>query len=90
MKRISLALHDSTYELILRETISRTRTESLTGKAISKKAVQVVIETIMEAFPSDVLPCTKCGKVICIEADEGSMREEGVFCNKHLPKETEE
>lgn len=90
MKRISLALDDTTYELILRETLSRTRTEPLTERAISKKAVQLIVSTVMEAFSSDVLPCTRCGKIISIEADEGSLREEGVFCNKHLPKEREE
>jgi hypothetical protein len=64
MKRISLALDETTYDLIL--------------------------ETIMESFPSDVLLCDKCGKVFSIEADEGSVSEEGAFCNKHLPKEAEE
>ena len=79
MKRISLALHEETYELIKQE-----------AKPSGKKPSLVILQTIMLAFPSDVLPCARCGKVISIEADEGSMREEGVFCNKHLPKETEE
>ncbi|MHB8544082.1 MAG: hypothetical protein ACYC9S_08815 [Leptospirales bacterium] len=90
MKRISLALDDTTYDLVLKEAISRMDSGSLPGKKISKKAVRLIIETIMDAFPSDVLLCDKCEKVFSIETDEGSVREEGVFCNKHLPKETEE
>jgi hypothetical protein len=79
MKRISLTLHNTTLDLI-----SRQATKS------GKKLQAVILETIMEAFPSDVFPCTRCGKIFSIESDEGSMRSEGTFCNKHLPKETEE
>lgn len=78
MKRISIALDNTTLDLI-----SRQATES------GKKLQVVILETIMEAFPSDVFPCTRCGKIFSIEGNEGSIREEGAFCNKHLPKETE-
>ena len=29
--------------------------------------------------------CDRCGKGFSLEADEGSVREEGAFCNRHLP-----
>jgi len=79
MKRISIALDNTTLDLI-----SRQATET------GKKLQTVILETIMEAFPSDVFPCTRCGKIFSIEDDEGGLRSEGTFCNKHLPKETEE
>ena len=79
MKRLSLSLDDTTYDLV-----SRQAAES------RKKVSAVLLEAIMLAFPSDVCLCDKCGKLFSVEADEGSIREEGAFCNRHLPKETEE
>ncbi len=79
MKRLSLSLDDTTFDLV-----SRQAAES------RKKVSAVLLEAIMLAFPSDVCLCDKCGKLFSVEADEGSIREEGAFCNRHLPKETEE
>lgn len=87
MKRLSIALDDTTWELVLQKAVSEMAHDSLTGKGITKKAGMLIIQKIMEAFPSDVLPCETCGKIFSIEADEGSLREEGAFCNKHLPKD---
>lgn len=90
MKRLSITLDDTTYGLILQEAVSRMEGEYSTGKAIEKKAVNLVLEAVMLAYPSDVMPCDKCGKIFSVEADEGSVREEGAFCNKHIPKEGKE
>ena len=89
-KRVSITLDDMTYSKILDKAISDMRPNILSGKQITKKAGQLILRTIMDAFPSDVVPCDHCGKVFSIEADEGSMRDTGTFCNKHLPIETEE
>lgn len=78
MKKLSINLDDTTYGLI-----SRQAAES------RKKVSQIVTLALMEAFPSDVCQCERCGKVFSIESDEGSLREEGAFCNKHLPKKEE-
>lgn len=86
MKRLSLTPDDTTYELILREAYSRLKDATPTGRAIQKKAVHLVLEAVMLAYPSDSILCDKCGKLFSIEADEGSIREEGAFCNKHVPK----
>ena len=90
MKRISLKLDPTTYDLIRQEAGSRLppvphRTPGLVDRA----AGRLILETILQAFPSDVCLCEKCGKAFSVECDEGSMREEGAFCNKHLPKETD-
>ena len=86
--KISLNLDDTTYDLVLRKAITNIpEGKSLTGKAITKGARRLILETIMEAFPSDVCLCERCGKAFSVEADEGSLREEGAFCNKHLPEE---
>ncbi len=79
MKKLSISLHDATYALI-------------SGQAAEsrKKVSQVAIEALMDAFPTDISLCDRCGKLFSIEADEGGLREEGVFCNRHLPKETGE
>lgn len=92
MKRVTLSIDNTTYDLVLRKPISvlSKSGNQWTGSQISRKATQIMIEVIMDAFSSDVSLCEKCGKVFSIEADEGSLREEGVFCNKHLPKEEEE
>ena len=65
--------------------LTSTATSSETGKRLAR-----LLFAPDHVHNPDVLPCARCGKVISIEADEGSMREEGVFCNKHLPEETEE
>ncbi len=79
MKRISLTLDPTTYDLILREAAES-----------RKKVSQVAIEALLAAFPSDICLCEKCGKAFSVEGDEGNVREEGAFCNRHLPKEIEE
>ena len=78
MKKLSISLDDTTYGLISREAAESRR-----------KVSQVAIEALLAAFPSDVCLCERCGKVFSIESDEGSVREDGAFCNKHLPKEDE-
>lgn len=85
MKKVSIHIHDTTWDLILKKAISMIPSESLTGKGIVKKANQVILQTLMDAFPSEVLPCNKCGKIFSIEGDEGVLRETGTFCNKHVP-----
>ena len=80
MKRISVTLDDTTYQLL-----SESAAES------GKKVPHVIAGVLMDAFPSDHLClCEKCGKVFDIQADEGSLREEGAFCNKHLPVDEED
>ena len=78
MKKLSISLDDTTYGLISRQAAESRRRVS-----------QVAIEALLAAFTSDVCQCVRCGKVFSIESDEGSMREEGAFCNKHMPKEEE-
>lgn len=76
MKRVTLSIDDTTYGLICQEAEKR-----------NKRVQTIIIDYLMIAFPSDVLLCDNCGKVFSVEADEGSLREEGAFCNRHLPKE---
>ncbi|WP_053764693.1 hypothetical protein [Leptospirillum ferriphilum] len=76
MKKLSITLDETTYGLIQRQAAESRRRVS-----------QVAIEALMVAFPSDVCQCDRCGKAFSVEADEGSVREEGAFCNKHLPME---
>lgn len=93
MKRISLVLDDTTYDLVRQQSISALSKSGnqWTESRVSRKATQIMVETIMAAFfSSDVCLCDRCGKGFSLEADEGSVREEGAFCNRHLPKETEE
>ena len=88
MKRIFLNLDDTTYDLILREAVPRKPpVPHRTTKLVDRAASRLILETIMDAFPSGVCLCEKCGKAFSIECDEGSIREAGAFCNKHLPKE---
>lgn len=79
MKRVTLSIDDTTYDLIRQEAVKR-----------GIKIQTLILDYLLIAFPSDVSVCFKCGKVFSIEADEGSLRDEGTFCNKHLPKEREE
>ena len=89
--KISLTLDDLTYDLILQEAGSRLPPLPYrTPRLVDRAARRLILETIMAAFPSDLCLCEKCGKAFSVEGDEGSVREEGAFCNKHLPKETEE
>ena len=91
MKRISLTLDDTTYDLILREAVPRMPpVPHRTTKLVDRAASRLIHETILDAFPSGAVLCDKCGEAFSVECDEGGIREEGAFCNKHLPKETEE
>lgn len=78
MKRVTLSIDETTYELMHQEAVKR-----------GIKIQTLILNYLLIAFPSDVCVCFKCGKVFSIEADEGSLREEGTFCNKHLPSEEE-
>ena len=78
MKRLSITLDDTTFDLIRQEAERR-----------NKRVQTIIIDYLMIIFPSDVLLCDKCGKFFSVEADEGSLREEGAFCTKHLPREGE-
>ena len=89
MKKITISLHDSTYSNILDQAISEIDKGALTGARITRRAAQVILRTIMDSFPCEVFSCDKCGKIFSVEGDEGSLREQGAFCNKHLPGETE-
>ena len=76
MKKLTVSLDETTYGLIQHQAAESRR-----------KVSQVAIEALLAAFPSDVCLCERCGKAFSVEADEGSLREEGAFCNKHLPEE---
>ena len=76
MKKLTVSLDETTFGLIQRQAAESRRRVS-----------QVAIEALLAAFPSDVCLCERCGKAFSVEADEGSLREEGAFCNKHLPEE---
>lgn len=39
---------------------------------------------LSEALGLDVFVCEKCGQVFSIDGDEGSLRVDGPWCNKHL------
>ena len=91
MKRISITLDPTTYDLILKEADSRLAPlPNRTPRMLDRAASRLIFETIMNAFSSDVCLCEKCGKAFSVEGDEGSVREEGSFCNKHLPVDPEE
>ena len=85
MKRISLNLDDTTYDLILREAVPRMPpVPHRTTKLVDRAARRLILETIMDAFPSGAVLCDRCGEAFSVECDEGSIHEEGAFCNKHL------
>ena len=75
MKRVTISLHDSIYEKIKDEA-------TIKGHSVPS----VIMSRLTEEFMPALIVCDKCGKVFDIEADEGSLREEGAFCNKHLPE----
>ena len=78
--RISLNLDATTYECVVRQ-----------AEESGQKISALLLEVIMEKFsPPEVCVCAKCGKPFSIEADEGSIREEGAFCNRHIPQATTE
>ncbi|MEC4683037.1 MAG: hypothetical protein VST70_05085 [Nitrospirota bacterium] len=86
--KISLTLDDLTYDLILQDAGSRLPPVPYrTPRLVDRAARRLILETIMNAFPSDLCLCEKCGKAFSVE---GRVREEGAFCNRHLPKEMEE
>ena len=90
MKRVSLKLDDTTYDLILRKAVPlMPPVPHRTTKLVDRAASRLIHETILDAFPSGAVLCDKCGEAFSVEGDEGSIREEGAFCTKHLPKDGE-
>jgi len=85
MKRISLKLDDTTYDLILREAVPRMPpVPHRTTKLVDGAARRLIYETILAAFPSGAVLCDRCGEAFSVECVEWSIHEEGAFCNKHL------
>lgn len=52
--------------------------------AVGKKRSVFLIQYLSDAFGLDLLTCEKCGKKFSVEADEGSFRDDGSWCNAHL------
>lgn len=73
MGRLSVTLPDS----ILEEIDRRAKNEGL------KRPIWMT-QFLSEHFGMDLLLCQKCSKVFSVEADEGSLREDGAWCNAHL------
>jgi len=48
-----------------------------------------LVALLSEHLSLDILACSKCGKIFSIE-DEGTLRDEGAFCEKHRPKEEDQ